>query len=104
MDNNIFNVESFSYEKFINKFGSFRIPPFQRSYNWKETNINELWESIIEQNTGYFIGTFVCLEPHENDKKLIIIDGQQRIITISLILSAIYYKYEDLGENLVDEE
>lgn len=105
MSTNIFtDVKKYTFSELVDKYKYFKIPPFQRAYNWRDKQIDTLWESIASHNIGYFIGTIVCLEPLIDENKLIIIDGQQRLITLSMILSAIYYKIKDLKENIVDEK
>ena len=67
----------------------FKIPVYQRKYSWKIDNVKRLIEDIIRtQNSDYdhFTGTIIY-KKISND--LILIDGQQRLITISLILKAI---------------
>lgn len=67
----------------------FKIPVYQRKYSWKIDNVKRLIEDIIRTaNSDYdhFTGTIIY-KKISND--LILIDGQQRLITISLILKAI---------------
>jgi len=68
----------------------FLIPFFQRAFEWKNKQIGELWDSIISSEPEYFIGVMVLLDKSKQaDDRYIIVDGQQRLITISLFLSAI---------------
>ena len=63
-------------------FKSFRIPPYQRTYKWKPTNVNQFINDIREYATKqseYRLGSLIL---HNSD----IVDGQQRIVTLSLIL------------------
>lgn len=73
----------------------FHVPPFQRAYTWKSSNINDLWNSMVENEEGYFIGNMVWLE---NGGDYMIIDGQQRMFTISLILIALRNMWKSLDE------
>jgi uncharacterized protein with ParB-like and HNH nuclease domain len=83
-----------------NKDSIFKIPQFQRAYTWKSKNIDDLWTSLIENDEGYFIGNMVWLESEDYYQ---IIDGQQRIITISLMLIALKDLWKELLANCVDE-
>jgi len=82
----------------------FIIPDFQRPYSWDVEKCEILWQDIInfletEENTqaDYFLGTIVSnKDENENNE---IIDGQQRITTLSLILRAFYYKLEQMPQN-----
>ena len=65
------------------------VPPFQRRYSWQETNVEDYLTDIRkarDRDEDYFMGTIVLA--HEADRYLIV-DGQQRIITTSLLFIAI---------------
>lgn len=99
-------VASFTYSDFITTFKKFKVPKFQRAFDWKEKQINDLWEKIVqtELKENTFIGTIVCLDyVSESDKNLVLIDGQQRITTISLILWAIYKEIEKIKNNEISD-
>jgi uncharacterized protein with ParB-like and HNH nuclease domain len=70
----------------------FEVPRFQRGYEWRETHATEFWEDlegyIDARSGGPFIGTFIFMPSKEDQKRLTIIDGQQRITTILLFLIA----------------
>ena len=77
-----------------------KIPEYQRPYKWTEKNVNNLIDDIIsnKNKSEYRLGTLVL---HENEEtNLDIVDGQQRIITLMLILYAISEKYERVKELL----
>jgi len=85
-----FSILCLTHEKFI-------IPTFQRNLAWKNKNINDLWESMINNDKEYFIGNLVFLSPTEDsDQRYIVIDGQQRLFTISLILMAVRNEYNNI--------
>lgn len=68
----------------------FIIPIYQRNYDWRKSNCETLFNDILkvqEHNKDYFIGSIVVLQEGMNEA--LIIDGQQRITTISLLLLAI---------------
>lgn len=64
------------------------IPDYQRPYRWKERNLiqllDDIWDSHHSSKKIYRIGTVIL---HSNDSKLDIVDGQQRLVTITLILN-----------------
>lgn len=76
---------------------NFVVPKYQRDYVWKKYQIEQLINDIDENDNGHFIGT-VILYTDKKDNKLVheIIDGQQRITTLSLLLSCLYKKLEDM--------
>ena len=68
------------------------IPDFQRSYSWTLDEVGELWEdlkqAIDESSPEYFLGSVVTTSaPGESRDQ--VIDGQQRLATISLLLAAV---------------
>lgn len=82
---------------------SFIIPRNQRNYVWEEKNWKEFANDIeyvlnmmdAKKNISHFIGSFVF---QQNDDEYIIIDGQQRITTIMIMLSAICTLQNELGD------
>lgn len=74
------------------------VPNSERPYHWTEEQCQKLWDDIVrvaenESVTGHFIGTIVYIEygilRRTVVPRLILLDGQQRIITISLLLAAL---------------
>jgi hypothetical protein len=67
---------------------SLTIPPYQRPYKWKEYHVTQLLDDIFEftvlKNKTYRIGSIIIHEDKNSIKN--IVDGQQRLITISLLL------------------
>lgn len=107
----VFDAEAKSlYELFMSEGGvaGFRIPIYQRHYNWDKENINRLLEDILSglswhatsEDSLTFIGTIIVLDEDTDERtfdgrSLSIIDGQQRLTTISLLACVLH---EALGE------
>ena len=79
-----------------------KIPVYQRNYDWTEANVKRLLEDInivVQDKKPHFIGAIVYMESQNSDlgmPEYLIIDGQQRLTTITLLLQAL----RDLcGEN-----
>jgi len=75
------------------------VPLYQRSYAWEEPHVSDLYDdlltSIRNSDDEYFIGSLVVSAGTERDE---VVDGQQRLATISILLSAIrdyFYKIDD---------
>lgn len=84
----------------IFSLGYFKIPRFQRPYSWDIDEVESFWNDIInEKSQNYFIGSMVV---YQTKKPYFgIVDGQQRLTTITLLLSAIRNAFKNLGqENL----
>jgi uncharacterized protein with ParB-like and HNH nuclease domain len=68
----------------------FEIPLFQRNYCWKRQHVEQLVEDILEISTkshDHFLGSFLLFEVSNN--KYEIIDGQQRFMTLTLLIKAL---------------
>lgn len=75
------------------------IPNYQREYSWETDEIEEFWNDLVETITldkeiNHFFGQIVV--HNENNKKLYIIDGQQRTITSIIFLHVLRVKYHQL--------
>ncbi|MFA6548403.1 MAG: DUF262 domain-containing HNH endonuclease family protein [Candidatus Margulisiibacteriota bacterium] len=88
----------------------YKVPPHQRNFSWTSEEVTQLWEDILEgmsnDRSEYFLGTIVIQEDIEN-KTRVIIDGQQRIATLTILLASIrtiYAEYRDDRETEVFNE
>ena len=77
-----------------------KIPDYQRPYKWQKHHVSQLFNDLLlhfEQGKQYRIGT-VVFHQHDNNhvKKNDIVDGQQRLITLSLLLNALGVKSSSL--------
>lgn len=78
-----------NYISFLFENQQIEIPEFQRPYSWEKKQINELWDSILENEKSYYIGNIVLIKDFDFGQKKSIVDGQQRLTTLSLVLAAI---------------
>lgn len=77
--------------------GFYRIPRFQRPYSWDRENIEDFWNDvIINSDADYFIGGMVVFKPPSSDTAGVV-DGQQRLTTITMILAALRNAFKDEG-------
>ena len=68
----------------------YRIPRFQRPYSWDRENVADFWnDAVTTEDPDYFIGSFVVYRENAATDTLLVVDGQQRITTITLLLAAI---------------
>ena len=81
------------------KKGEFEIPNYQREYEWDAGDIEELLEDISESepDSHYFIGHMV-FEGKMDGNKFQVIDGQQRLTTITILLCVIRDRLYTFGE------
>lgn len=97
-------------ELFENKKSDFLIPDYQRPYAWGESECLTLWEDIFSfafpdndkdkfnsDNDEYFLGPIVTFK--NDNGKMEIIDGQQRLTTLMLFLRAFYACYGNMQDS-----
>jgi uncharacterized protein with ParB-like and HNH nuclease domain len=100
-DRTIFQLLSESNTQFV-------VPKYQRNYVWQKDAWTALFDDISE-NRDHFLGNFVLVELGQEDekgspKKFEVIDGQQRVTSISLLLLAIYDRIGKLFESYTKDE
>jgi len=79
--------------------GFYRIPRFQRPYSWDKENVDDFWnDTVAGEDFDYFIGSFVVYRERSNRDVCMIVDGQQRLTTITLTLAATRNALDDLGQ------
>ena len=79
------------------KAGYYRVPRFQRPYSWTREEIEELWSDVlIDTPPGHFIGSIVAFTGSDHYS---VVDGQQRLITITIVLCCIRNELQSAGHN-----
>ncbi len=81
------------------------IPKFRREYVWRKVDWDNLLNDLCENDKGHFLGSIIIVNKGTDVldvKPLEVIDGQQRLTTISLLYAAIYSKF--LSETSCDED
>ncbi|NLE04835.1 MAG: DUF262 domain-containing protein [Crenarchaeota archaeon] len=68
----------------------YKIPRYQRPYAWTEDEVSEFWNDLQEENGPMFIGSFIFNRGTlETEGYLEVVDGQQRILTITILFAVI---------------
>jgi uncharacterized protein with ParB-like and HNH nuclease domain len=87
----------------------FHVPKYQREYTWKKWQWEQLLNDIEDNESGYFMGSIICV----NDAQTIsagdelifeVVDGQQRLTTLSLLLAVIHAKLTEVKEDYEPED
>ncbi|WRB66355.1 DUF262 and DUF1524 domain-containing protein [Helicobacter pylori] len=85
------------------------IPIYQRLYSWEKEQCKQLWDDIIkiggdDKMDGHFIGSilYVLDRITHSNNALLIIDGQQRLTTITLLLTALRDHWSDKRKDIED--
>lgn len=70
----------------------FEIPKYQREYVWGTNEWTDLYDDLFENGEGYFLGSIICINSATDSlsPKFEVVDGQQRLTTISMLLAALY--------------
>jgi uncharacterized protein with ParB-like and HNH nuclease domain/predicted transport protein len=84
--------------EFLKKSPQFVIPIYQRAYSWSERECRQLWDDILRTGrndavSAHFVGSIVYVEKGlysvTSQSPLLVIDGQQRITTVTLLVEAL---------------
>ena len=97
--------------KFLRKSPQFVIPIYQRNYSWTAEQCRQLWSDLMragrdEKVQAHFIGSIVYVERGlssvTSQEALLVIDGQQRLTTSTLLIAALakHFETQGLGELL----
>jgi uncharacterized protein with ParB-like and HNH nuclease domain/predicted transport protein len=95
--------------KFLKNAPQLIIPIYQRNYSWTDEQCNQLWSDLIRAGrqsdvSGHFIGSIVYIERGLSNvvkqESLLVIDGQQRLTTATLLIAALadYFESNDVAE------
>lgn len=84
--------------EFLKKSPQFVIPIYQRTYSWGQRECRQLWDDILrtgrnDKVSAHFVGSIVYVEKGlysvSSQSPLLVIDGQQRLTTVSLLIEAL---------------
>lgn len=93
--------------EFLKKGTQFVVPIYQRVYSWEASECERLWDDIVQAGRhdtigAHFTGSIVYVEKEQSSRTSVepdlIIDGQQRVTTVTLILAALAAQLEQLPE------
>lgn len=87
----------------------YHIPKYQREYVWGRHHWETLLNDIVENDAEYFIGSVIVVSHSANlrpgeEKIYQVIDGQQRLTTLSIFLCAIYRKYSEWSKSIPEDD
>ncbi len=94
--------------EFLKKSPQFVIPIYQRTYSWTEKECRQLWDDILRTGgnkdvTAHFVGAIVYIEKGLSNltiqSPMLVIDGQQRLTTLTLLLAALARKLDKHDES-----
>ncbi|WP_100635911.1 DUF262 domain-containing protein [Marinomonas sp. ef1] len=74
----------------------YTIPRYQREYTWGKWQWDTLFEDLVENDKNYFLGSIICINQTKDSlevRSLELVDGQQRMTTLSIFMAAVYAHY-----------
>jgi uncharacterized protein with ParB-like and HNH nuclease domain len=93
---NLLETRTTGFGELIGNGKIYKVPIFQRDYSWHEENWEDLWQDILilnnDSNASHYMGAIVLQKSSISDKEFTIIDGQQRLATLSIIAIAVIEK------------
>ncbi|MFN3605356.1 MAG: DUF262 domain-containing protein [Leptonema sp. (in: bacteria)] len=102
----LFDTKTLNLSELLSNSKIYKVPRFQRSYSWTEDNWEDLWQDIFglknNEESVHYLGTIV-LQTQDN-KTFTIIDGQQRIVTLSILILTCVKLLQDFVLQKIDEE
>lgn len=101
---NLLDTDTVTLNNIFERSENYRVPEFQRDYSWKEEQWEELWEDIdaLRKNkmSVHYMGAIVLKD--SKDKTLGVIDGQQRLATLSIVILSVIKRLQDLVDSEID--
>ena len=95
--------------EFLKKSSQFVIPIYQRTYSWTAKESGQLWDDVVRTGSDdaisvHFVGSIVYIEASDWNvtlqSPLLVIDGQQRLTTLTLLLAALANALDECDEKL----
>ena len=97
---NLLNTRTTNYLELVANGRIYRVPPYQRDYSWEEEQWEDLWNDILDlrrrSEDRHYMGALVV--EAKSDREFLIIDGQQRLATLSLLALAVIAKLETIAQ------
>jgi hypothetical protein len=103
---NLLNTRTTNFLELVGNGKIYRVPPYQRDYSWEEEQWEDLWNDVQElrrkPDDSHYMGALVV--EAQNDREFRVIDGQQRLATLSIIALATIAKLHALAAAKIDSE
>ena len=100
------NTRTINYLDLIGNGKTYRVPPYQRDYSWSEDQWEDLWNDVVDLRqdpaTRHYLGALVVEGTSDRDFR--IIDGQQRLATLSLLALAVIDRLNAMARDGIEPE
>lgn len=103
---NLLNTRTTNYLELVGNGRIYRVPRYQRDYSWEEEQWEDLWNDIVELrgpgDDSHYMGALVV--EGQSDREFLIIDGQQRLATLSILVLAALAQLRRLAEEDIEPD
>jgi uncharacterized protein with ParB-like and HNH nuclease domain len=104
----IFRPSSLTIKQlFGNTDSLYQIPRYQRPYSWGDDQLEKLWDDLLEakeNDPNYFLGSVITAKSEDSTSYLDIVDGQQRLTTLTILLCVYRDLFPNINEDLLDTD
>ena len=102
----LLNARTISYLELIGNGKTYRVPAYQRDYSWSEEQWEDLWNDIdaLQKDPEAYHYMGALMVERTGDRDVLVLDGQQRLATLSLLVLAIIAKLETRAREGIDPE
>lgn len=99
---NLLDTRTVTYRELIANGKTYFVPPFQRDYSWSRDQWDDLWNDLVDLQSGgnkrhHYLGALVVEQT--DDRSISIIDGQQRLATLSVLALAAVHRLMKLADD-----
>lgn len=101
----LLSAETKSFSSIFSENKKIIVPPYQRAYSWREQQWEDLWEDIKKSkksNRKHYMGALVFI--NRRGGTLEVVDGQQRLTTISILINSVVKYITELISKNIDVE
>lgn len=99
-----FDTKNQTFRQIMGNGLKYWVPKFQRDYAWSQEQWEDLWQDLIaiEESEQHYLGYLVL--QNKDARTFAVIDGQQRLTTISIIILSVLYRLQDLIDRADEPE
>jgi len=104
----LLDTDTITFGDLLSGANTYEVPSFQRDYSWREENWDDLWQdielAIKDKNYRHYMGAIVVQPDTARAGNYIVIDGQQRLATLSVLAIAVVKRIRALADAGVDKK
>ncbi len=102
----LLDTRTVNFQELIGNGRAYFVPPYQRDYSWRQEQWEDLWNDVIEMRDSedgrHYMGALVV--EARSDRRFVVIDGQQRLATLSVLSLAVIAALRRLADSGIEPE